>query len=193
MQVENNKICTTRPYKISILRELRKKTRELRKWRTGLNQVLLGFASFCLRFIQGFSKAKPLTLMLKTTITRSAKNSPLDMAEDAEIGEGDGGDNEMIKKSPLSKKPNIPTRYFTSLRFEKRWISLDSFWPLLKLLVKGTIGKAIKQSFYWATQVSHLNQSLWKSTFHRYNKLSSCQVRRTYKLSWYYSTSIIKL
>ena len=60
--------------------------------------------------------------------TRSAENSPLDMAEDAEVGgKGDGGSNETVKRSPLSKKPNGPTEYLTSLRsdadsapFEKR-------------------------------------------------------------------------
>ena len=82
--------------------------------------------------------------MLKTTPTRSAKNSPSDMAEDAEVGSGtssitrsaknssasvnmaedaevgenDGGDNEMVKQSP-SKKPNVPTGYFTFLHSKK--------------------------------------------------------------------------
>ena len=127
-------------------RELRRKTRELKKQRTCLNQVLLGFISFCQRFIsfyqrfisfyqcfiQGFSKAKPLTLTLKTTPTQSAKNSPssmdraedaevgsgtssttrsaenlpasVDMAKDAEVGgNGDGGDDETVKKITFQK------------------------------------------------------------------------------------------
>ena len=47
-------------------------------------------------------------------------------AEDAEVGEGDGGDDETVKQS-LSKKSNRPTEYLISLRsdadsapFEKR-------------------------------------------------------------------------
>ena len=80
--------------------------------------------------------------MLKTTPTRSAENSPSDMAEDAEVGSGtssttrsaenspsdmaenaevggnsDGGDDETVERSP-SKKPNVPIGYLTSLRSE---------------------------------------------------------------------------
>ena len=52
-----------------------------------------------------------------SSIIRLAENLPLNMAEDAEIvGNGDGGDNETVKRSPLSKKSNGPMRYFTSLR-----------------------------------------------------------------------------
>ena len=40
------------------------------------------------------------------------------MAEDDEIGESDGGDDEMVEQSP-SKKPNVPIRYLTSLRSKK--------------------------------------------------------------------------
>ena len=105
-----------------------------------------------------------------------------------------------LKDHLFSKKPNVPMEYLTPLRsnadnisFKERWVSFNSFWPLLKLSVKGTIGKAIKQSSCWATQGSHPNQSLQKLTLHRYNKLSSRQVRGTYELSWYHSTSIIKL
>ena len=55
--------------------------------------------------------------MLRTTTTRSAENLPSDMAEDAEVhGNGDSGDNETVKRLPLFKKPNRPTRYFISLR-----------------------------------------------------------------------------
>ena len=52
-----------------------------------------------------------------SSTTRSAENSSasVDMAEDAEIGEGDGGDDETVKRS-LSKKPNVPIGYLTSLR-----------------------------------------------------------------------------
>ena len=62
-------------------------------------------------------------------ITRSAKNlsASVDMAEDTQVGEVDGGDNKIVKKSPLFKKPKVPTRYFTFLCFEKRWVSPDSF------------------------------------------------------------------
>ena len=106
-------------------------------------QVLLGYANFYQRFIQGLSKlAGPLTLMFRTTLSQSAENLPLsmngaedaevgsrtssttrlvenlsalvDMVEDAEVGEGDDGDDEMVKQSP-SKKPNVPTGYLTSL------------------------------------------------------------------------------
>lgn len=79
--------------------------------------------------------------MLKTT--RSAKNLPSNMAENAEVGDGtsstirsaenssasvnvaedaevgsggDGGGDETVERSPPSKKSNVPTRYFTSLR-----------------------------------------------------------------------------
>ena len=77
-------------------------------------QVFLGFANFYQRFIQGFSKiAGPLTSMLRTT--RSAKNSSLLMAEDAEVG-SIGGDckDETVERSPLtSKNSNGATGYLT--------------------------------------------------------------------------------
>ena len=94
-----------------------------------------------------------------SSITRLAKNlsALVDMAEDAEVGEGDSGDDKMVKRSSFSKKPNILIRYFTFLRSKKIWIFLNRFWLLLKLLVKNIIGKAIKQSFYRATQGSYLN------------------------------------
>ena len=54
-----------------------------------------------------------------SSTTRSAKNLLSDMAKDAEVGgNGDGGDDETVKKSP-SKKPNVPIGYLTSLRSEK--------------------------------------------------------------------------
>ena len=128
-----------------------------------------------------------------SSTTRSAENSlaSMDMAEDAKVGKGDGGNDETVKQSP-SKKPSVRTGILPPYA-PKRWVSPDSFWPLLKLSVKSTIKKAIKQSSRWATQGSHSNQFLRKSTLHSYNKLSSCQVRGTYELSWYHSTSIIKL
>ena len=78
--------------------------------------------------------------------TRSPKNmsASVKIIEDAEVGKGDGGNDEIVKRSPLSKKSNIPTGYLTFLHSKKRCVSLDSFWPLLKLSVKGIIGKIIK-------------------------------------------------
>lgn len=63
-------------------------------------KVLLGFSNLAI----------PLISMLKTSQTQSAENLPLDIAEDAEVGSGDNsGDNETVKRLPLSKKSNIPT------------------------------------------------------------------------------------
>ena len=110
-------------------------------------QVFLDYASFYWRFIQGLNKlAKPLTLILKTASIRSAENLPLsingaedaevgsgtssttrsaenssasvDMSEDAEVGEDDSGADKTVERSP-SKKPNVPTEYFTFLRSKK--------------------------------------------------------------------------
>ena len=175
--------------------------------------------------------------MLKTTPTQSAKNLPLDMAEDAdvgsetssttrsaknssasmdmaedvEVGEGDGGDDETVKRSP-SRKSSGPTEYLTFLHsnadsapFAKRWVFLDSFgydWgselealpKWLRAKFAGLLAQKYKeQSSCRAMQGSHPNQSLRKLTLYSYNKLSSCQVRGTYELSWYHSISIIKL
>ena len=56
-----------------------------------------------------------------SSITRSAESSPSDMAEDVEVGgNGDGGDDKTVERSPLSKKPNVPTGYLTSLHSKKR-------------------------------------------------------------------------
>ena len=63
-----------------------------------------------------------------SSTTRSAKNLPSDMAEDVEVGgNGDGGDDKTVERSPLSKKPNGLMGYLTSLcsdadsaLFEKR-------------------------------------------------------------------------
>ena len=50
------------------------------------------------------------------------------MVKDAEVdSDGESADDETIKKSPLSKKPNVPIRYLTSLYTKKRWVSLESF------------------------------------------------------------------
>ena len=129
--------------------------------------------------------------MLQTNPIQSAENLPSDMAEDVEVGSGTSSTTRLIKNSSasrtwltmlrlltmvmvvmmkrskdhlFSKKPNVPTRYLTSLRSDadnipskRRWVSPDSFWPLLKLSVKGTVGKAIKQSSRQATQGSHPN------------------------------------
>ena len=55
-----------------------------------------------------------------SSTTKLAKNSPSDMAEDVEVGgNGDGGDDKMVKKSPLSKKPNKPAGYLISLHSRK--------------------------------------------------------------------------
>ena len=51
----------------------------------------------------------------------------MDMTKNAEVGEGDGGDNETVKRSPLSKKLNGPIGYLIFLHSGKRWVSLDSF------------------------------------------------------------------
>ena len=81
--------------------------------------------------------------MLRTTTTKSAKNSLLDEAEDAEVGNGtssttrsgknlpldiaedtevdgndDGGDDETVKRSS-SQKPSGPRGYLTSLHSKK--------------------------------------------------------------------------
>ena len=63
-----------------------------------------------------------------SSTTRSAQNLPLNMVEDVEVGgNGDGSNNETVEKLPLSKKPKRPTGYLTSLRSSKRWVSFDSF------------------------------------------------------------------
>ena len=54
--------------------------------------------------------------MLRTTTTRLVENLPLDMAEDAKVGgNGDSDNDKIVKRSPLSKKPNGLTEYLTSL------------------------------------------------------------------------------
>ena len=53
-----------------------------------------------------------------SSTTRLAENSSasVDMAEVAEVGEGDGNDDETVERSPLSKKPSGLTEYLISLR-----------------------------------------------------------------------------
>ena len=48
-----------------------------------------------------------------SSMTRLAKNSSLlvDIAEDVEVGEDNGGDDETVERSLLFKKPNVPTGY----------------------------------------------------------------------------------
>ena len=55
-----------------------------------------------------------------SSTTRSAENlsALVDMAEDADNGEGDGGDNETVEQLSF-KKSNLPMRYLTSLHSEK--------------------------------------------------------------------------
>ena len=56
-----------------------------------------------------------------SSTTRSAENvsASMDIAEDAQVGENDGDDDEIVKRSPFSKKPNVPIRYLISLYSEK--------------------------------------------------------------------------
>ena len=51
-----------------------------------------------------------------SSTTKSAENlsASVDMAEDAKVGEGNGGDDKTVKRSP-SKMPNVLIGYLTSL------------------------------------------------------------------------------
>ena len=63
-----------------------------------------------------------------SSTTRSAKNSLSNLAENTEVGDnGNSGDNETVKISSFSNKPNIPIGYFTSLHSKKRSIFHNSF------------------------------------------------------------------
>ena len=55
-----------------------------------------------------------------SSTTRSAENwsASIEMAADAENGEGDSDDDETVKRSPFSKKSSRLMGYFTSLRFD---------------------------------------------------------------------------
>ena len=55
-------------------------------------------------------------------ITKSAKNLSVlvDMAEDAKVDKGDGGNDKTIKRSPLSKKLNILIGCLIFLYFRKK-------------------------------------------------------------------------
>ena len=139
-----------------------------------------------------------------SSTTRSVENWASDMAEDAEVGGNcDGGDDKTFEKSP-SQKLNVSTRYLTVLRSVKMssldnlnhcWDSqLETLLEWLQAKFAGMLAQKYKEQNSCRTmQGSYPNQSLRKLTFYRYNKLSSCQVCKTYKLSWYHSTLIIKL
>ena len=99
------------------------------------------------------------------------------MAENTVVDEGDGGNDEMVKRSSSKKSSGSMDSQLEAL---PEWL-WAKFASLLAQEYK-------EQSFCHATQGSHCNQSLQKLTLHIYNKLSSHQVRRTYKLSWYHST-----
>ena len=73
-------------------------------------------------------------------ITRSAKNlsASIKMVEDVEVGDGDGGDDKTVGRSPLSKKSNVPIENFTFLHSGKNMSFSWYFWLWLRLLVKGT-------------------------------------------------------
>ena len=55
-----------------------------------------------------------------SSTTRLAENSSalVDIAEDAEVGKGEGGADETVKRSP-SKKPNVLMGYLIFLHSEK--------------------------------------------------------------------------
>ena len=77
-------------------------------------KIFLGFANFYKCFIQVFSKmTKSLTFILKTSSkTRSAKNLPANMADNAKVGGGSGNcKDKIVKKSFLSKKSNKAIGY----------------------------------------------------------------------------------
>ena len=74
------------------------------------------------------------------SIIRPTQNLLSDMAEDVEVvGDGDGGNDEMVKRSSLSKKPNIFIEYLTSQHSGKICVFLDSFWLWLRFSVKSII------------------------------------------------------
>ena len=55
-----------------------------------------------------------------SSTTRSSENSLSDMTENAEVGgNGDGGNDKTVERSPLFKKSNGPTEYFNFLRSKK--------------------------------------------------------------------------
>ena len=63
-----------------------------------------------------------------SSTTRLAKNLPSNMAENIKVGSnGDNGDDEIVKRSPFSKKPNVFTEYSTFPQYKKTWVSLDNF------------------------------------------------------------------
>ena len=68
----------------------------------------------------------------------------VDMAEDAKLGKDNGSNDVTVKRSPFFQAAKRTYRVFYLPTLWKKWVSHDSFWLLLKLLVKGTIRKAIK-------------------------------------------------
>ena len=73
--------------------------------------VFLGCASFYQGFIQGLNKlAEPLTSMLRTITAKSAKNLPLDMAEDAEF------ENRTSSKTRLADNSSASGTWLRMLR-----------------------------------------------------------------------------
>ena len=98
-----------------------KRIKTVKKWREPKSmrdiQVFLEFANFYWRFLYGFSKiARPLTLMLRMSFTiRSAKNlSQINVAEDAEVGVGGGGDCDKKTVERSLSKNLIRAGYLTS-------------------------------------------------------------------------------
>ena len=63
-----------------------------------------------------------------SSIIKSAKNLPLNMVENAEVGGNtDDDNNETVKKLLFFKKLNVLIGYFTSLYSGKKWVFFNSF------------------------------------------------------------------
>ena len=76
-----------------------------------------------------------------SSITRSAKNLPADMAKDAEVdGNGNGNNDEIVEKLPFKKLSGL-IEYFISLRSRKKWVSPDSFGHCWSFLLKALLEK----------------------------------------------------
>ena len=100
-------------------------------------------------------------------ITRSAKNLPLDMAEDLKIGSNnDGSDNKMVKKSSLFKKSSSSMQYLIFLHFEKStWkIEQSSRWANVQRLSFWQVCGIYEFSWYHSKSILKL-RSLGTSTF----------------------------
>ena len=75
-------------------------------------------------------KAEHAEINSKTSsITKSAENLSLDMVKDPENGgNGDGGNDKIVKKSPFSKKSSGLIGYVTLVHFEKiTWKTKQSY------------------------------------------------------------------